>query len=80
MKITLGFCQGLLPWFQHRVNHFHLFQEAHEHKSIFGQLKNGKIIGLSGQFGVQSGSSQKPCEDCRRDLHLLKMNQRGYAR
>lgn len=59
-----------MPWFQHRVNNFHLFQEANEHKSIYGQLKNGKIMWLLGQFEVQSDSSQKCCEDCRLDLHL----------
>lgn len=38
----------------------------------FAQLKNGKTVGLSGQFGVQSGSSQKHREDWGPDLHLLE--------
>lgn len=41
-------------------------------EGAFGQLRNGKTMGLSGQFGVQSDSFQKHCEDCGPDLHLLE--------
>ena len=41
-------------------------------KRTFGQLKNGKTLGLSGQIGVHSDSSQKHGEDCGPDPHLLE--------